>query len=133
MFVPVTARQRWRVILLFVASLTGCGRLSSQPLAVAYRESILGQGLVLVITNASPDITLIHLGLRADLPGAGRREVLLKPSVAPGETVEAGWLELRQRGDSSAAQSAIVPGMHVEIFARGYALPIRLTVPAWSR
>lgn len=113
--------------------LSGCGQLSSPPLAVAYRESLLGQGMVLIITNASPDVTLIHLGLRADLPGEGTREVLLKPSVAPGETVEAGWMELRQRGDSSTAQSAIVPGVHVELFARGYAMPVRLTVPKWSR
>lgn len=107
--------------------------MSSPPLAVAYRESLLGQVLVMIITNASPDVTSVLFGLRTDLLGECTRDVLLKLSVARGKTVEAGWLELRQRGDSSTAQSTIVPGMHVEHFARGYAMPVRLTVPERSR
>jgi len=126
-------RHRWRLGVVLVGVLAGCGPLSSPPVAVAYRESLLGKGLVLIITNASPDKSLIHLGLRAKIPGDAARDVLLAPSLAPGATVEAGWLELRQRGDSSANESAIVPGTKVEIYARDYGVPVRLTVPETTR
>ena len=118
---------------VLIGLLTGCSQLSSPPVAVAYRQSILGQGLVLIITNASPDASLIHVGIRATRPGEATREVLLEPSLAPGETVEAGWLELRQQADSSVDKSAIIPGTKVEIFARGYGMPVRVTVPERTR
>jgi hypothetical protein len=86
-----------------------------------------------ILTNASPDVSLIHVGIRATRPGEATREVLLEPSLAPGETVEAGWLELRQQADSSVDKSAIVPGTKVEIFARGYGMPVRVTVPEQTR
>ena len=86
-----------------------------------------------ILTNASPDVSLIHVGIRATRPGEATREVLLEPSLAPGETVEAGWLELRQQGDSSVDQASIVPGTKLELFARGYGRPLRLTVPERTR
>lgn len=125
--------HRWRLGAVLISMLAGCGPLSSPPVAVAYRESVLGKGLVLIITNASPDKSLIHVGVRATLPDHATRDVLLAPSLAPGETVEAGWLELRQRGDTSVDESAIVPGTKVEIYARDYGVPVRLTVPETPR
>jgi hypothetical protein len=116
---------------VLIGLLTACSQLSSPP--VAYRQSILGQGLVLIITNASPDVSLIHVGIRATRPGESTREALLEPSLAPGETVEAGWLELRQEGDSSVDQASIVAGTKIEIFARGFGMPLRVTVPERTR
>ncbi len=125
--------RQWRLSVALLGLLAGCGQLSSPPVAVAYRESMLGNGLVLIITNASSDVSLIHVGVRTERPGDATREALISPSLGPGETVEAGWLELRQRSDTSADQAAITPGTKVEIFARDYGMPMRLTVPEVTR
>ena len=118
------------VILFGLAS--GCGLFSEPPVAVSYRESLLGHGQVLIITNASRDKELIHVGIRTTLRDGRKREVILRPRLAPGETVEAGWLELHQRSDSSAEESAILPGAKIEIFAYGYANSVRMMVPKTS-
>lgn len=102
------ALHRWIIYAALIGFLIGCSLVSSPPVAVAYRQTILGHGMVLIITNASPDLSLIHVGVRAERPGEETREVLLNPSLAPGATIEVGWLELRQRGDSIADQSALI-------------------------
>jgi hypothetical protein len=107
-----------------------CEQVMSPPVVVAYRNSLLGHGVVLIITNASPDKHLIHVSIRATMADGRTREALLDPSLAPGESVEAGWLELRDESDTSADQSALVPGATVEITAHGYGRPERLTVPS---
>lgn len=113
-----------------VAAISACSFIKELPIAVAYRNSLIDNGLVIIITNASKSDTLTHLGVRVVMPNGEKRETMLDVSLTPGETVEAGWLELMKPDDDDPKRSAIVPGTMVEIFAHGYARTHTFTLPS---
>ncbi len=90
-----TADRRIRIVVLpvAVAILSACGGLLSKPpVSVSFRDSFVEQGKVFRVTNTS-DRYLHALRVFIRTPEGEERSVYFD-TLAPHETLEAGWLEL---------------------------------------
>ncbi len=99
--------------LVLVAALCSCSRLEAPPLEVQYRESIVGLGKIVRITNRNVE-ALSRLEVRIENPNGDVKNYELA-SIAAGETVELGWKKL----DGFQVEA----GAEVAIRSEGYALP----------
>jgi hypothetical protein len=87
-------------------------RVSSPEVRVQHRGSILDNSLVVIITNAGakPLFDVQVSSHRWD------KRFLISSNLKPGDSVEAGWLEL---------PSGLQIGDSVEIYAEGYGAPYK--------
>lgn len=108
-------------ILLVGATIVclACGPIGAPPLAVTYRDSLVGLGKVLQVTNQG-DAALSELEVRVETPEGDVKHQAL-PSLAAGETTEVGWRKLEG--------FEIPSGSRVSIRCPGYLLPYRTRLP----
>ena len=83
------------------------------PISVGKKESLVGQGLVLTITNTSDDF-LHEVRVRIVSP-AGETKELTMPTLSPHESVNVGWLKLDGW--------PIPDGSEVTVSAKGFGRP----------
>lgn len=113
--------------LLVTLAAPGCeqwGSPTAPPVAVSVRDSVLGKGKVLRVTNTSD--AYLHqveasVAANAGMPG---RTAVIAEALAPHRTVEVGWIQLGDR--------ELLAGERVSVRCRGYAQALTVTVPANS-
>lgn len=94
--------------------LSACG--VQPPISLGKKESLVGQGMVVSVTNTS-DEHLHEVLFDVENP-AGETKQLSIPTLDPHETVNVGWLKLDGW--------PIPAGSKVKVSCKGYALPVRL-------
>ncbi len=99
------------LLLMLGLLLSGC-RLQP-PVSVGQRESKIGQGIIVLITNTS-EKSLQEVRIRIEGPEGGEAKEHFEPSLAPRQVLEVGWLKLDGW--------PIPPGATVEVTVEGYAL-----------
>jgi len=82
------------------------------PISVAVRESLIGQGLVIAVTNTS-DEHLHEVTVKIESPSGETREYF-QPTLDPHESVNVGWLKLDGW--------PIPQGSRVKVSCKGYPL-----------
>ena len=111
------------LVLLFVAPLAlGCGKSAlPPPVTIQCRDSIWGHGKVVVITNASNHHLYNVRVTGRNFEQVSSASVRATNHLAPGATVEVGWLEF----------AAWVPqsGESIEVHADDYAAPAVGIIP----
>ncbi len=108
-------------LLSTVLLAAACGRqLEAPPVELVTRESLMGLGKILQITNRGQE-SLEGLEIRIETP-AGDVKNHQVPALAAGETMELGWKKL--------AGFEIHPGAEVSIEATGFLLPYRAKLDA---
>jgi hypothetical protein len=80
------------------------------PIGVTYRESSIGKGIVLEFQNQGRE-NVYHVAVAFE----GQPKRIVVDTLAPGETKEAGWMQL----DTPPKR-----GVLFSIYADGYAAPI---------
>ena len=101
-------------LLLSLLLGVGCsGALEAPPVDIAYRESLVGIGKIVRITNQA-ETALSALEVRIKNPNGDVKNYTL-PSLAAGETLELGWKKL------DGFQVEI--GAEVSLRAEGFGLP----------
>ncbi len=117
---PLNPATACRALLLCLALLlVGCGQtLKPPPLGVAHRESLLGAGRILQITNTSEE-PLTCPQVRIETP-AGDVKTHHLGVLASGELVELGWKKL--------GGFEITPGAEVTFECEGYLRPLAVTI-----
>jgi hypothetical protein len=95
--------------------------IGEPPITLTIRESKVGAGMVLMITNTS-DEPLHQITVSASNDDAKRelKEVVVATTLKPHATIEVGWMEL---------DWAFQPGELVRVGAKGYMAYVRGTVP----
>ena len=92
------------------------------PVTVTYRDSAVGIGKVIQITNNSThhlyDVKVTGRNMKQNASAS----VKASEHLAPGETVEVGWMEFEAWVPE--------PGETVEIYCEDYAVPYLSLVPA---
>jgi hypothetical protein len=102
------------ICCLSLVALTACsGALEGPPVDIVYRDSLVGIGKIVRITNTS-DTTLVNLDIRLENPNGDVKNHTV-PSLAAGETLELGWKKL------DGFQIAV--GAEVSVRAKGFGLP----------
>ena len=91
--------------------LTACAK--EPPISVGKKESLVGQGLVLSVTNTSDEH--LHEVLVKIVSPAGETKELAIPTLSPHESFNIGWLKL----DGWPIPS----GSEVTVSAKGYGKP----------
>lgn len=117
-------RRRIPAILLAIAvtSYSGCGQSAlPPPVKVTHRQSLVGIGMVVQITNTSG-----HHLYNVKVVGRSLREVESASLIAtehlrPRDSIEVGWMEF----DGWVPQ----PGETIEVYCDDYALPKVSIVP----
>lgn len=105
------SRRTAALSLLLVA---GCsGALEAPPVDIAYRESLVGIGKIVRITNQA-ETALSALEVRIENPN-GDVKNYTTPSLAAGQTLELGWKKL----DGFQVEL----GAEVSLRAEGFGLP----------
>jgi hypothetical protein len=110
-------------LTILAVSLAGCGQLGqlgSPPVEVLYRDSLLGQGLIVQVKNTS-DAALEEVTVDVRGP-EGERRSFTEASVEGFGVLEVGWKRL--------GGWQIPAGSTVTVRARGYLLPARSEIPA---
>ncbi|MCH9648365.1 MAG: hypothetical protein K0U98_09005 [Deltaproteobacteria bacterium] len=83
----------WGLTLVAVVVLSGCsGKLSEPPLGLTYRDSLMGIGKILQISNLGEE-ALTELQIRIETPAGDVKNHTLSRLEA-GELVELGWKKL---------------------------------------
>ncbi len=86
-------QQCWVLALLAVVSLSGCSsKLSEPPLGLTYRDSLMGIGKILQISNLGEE-ALTDLQIRIETPAGDVKNHSL-PRLEAGELTELGWKKL---------------------------------------
>ena len=99
------------LILSTLLLLTGCGQ-KAPPLSIVQRDSLVGVGKVLIITNTSDD-HLHECTIELSAPsGQHYGPTVFAATLKPHETVEIGWMEL--------GEWKVEPGETVTFSAKGY-------------
>lgn len=101
------------VLVVALASTLACeAEFKSPPVEVGYRDSLLGAGKILQLTNQS-NVELIDLEVKIT---AGSNEVVFQEAALEGyKTLEVGWKKL---GGFQIPEDA-----EVTVTAKGYLLP----------
>jgi len=107
---------------LIALSLSGCGQLGqlgSPPVEVLYRDSLLGQGLIVQVKNTSNQaLEAVTVEVRSP---EGEHRSFTEDSVEAYGLLEVGWKRL--------GGWKIPPGSTVTVKARGFLLPARSEIP----
>jgi hypothetical protein len=107
-------RAQLAVCCLSLVALGACsGALEGPPVEFVYRDSLLGIGKIVRITNTS-EATLVALDFRFENPNGDVKNHTV-PSLGAGETLELGWKKLDG--------FQIEVGAKVSVRAKGYGLP----------
>jgi len=114
------------ILALFISGCDGpdgpSGRLGplSPPLGASSRDSLVGNGKVLIVMNKSNGILY---DISVHIKAADGHEVRNKITevLKPAETVEIGWMEL--------TNWKLEPGEEIHIYAKGYPAPYNCTIP----
>lgn len=95
--------------------------IGEPPITLTTRDSLVGAGKVLIITNTS-DETLhqITLGISNDEKNQEVKDVVVAVTLKPHDSIQLGWMELNL---------AFEPGDSVRVGAKGYMSYVRGTVP----
>jgi hypothetical protein len=95
--------------------------IGEPPITLTTRDSLVGAGKVLIITNTS-DETLhqITLGISNDEKNQEVKDVVVAVTLKPHDSIQVGWMELNL---------AFEPGDSVRVGAKGYMAYVRGTVP----
>lgn len=113
------------LVVLFLASIgtiPGCGMSALPPPAsVTYRSSLVGMGQVVVITNKSSDHLYNVTVVGRNYQQVSSASVKATDDLAPGSTVEVGWLEF--------GNWVPQPGESIEVYADNYATPKVSIIP----
>ena len=104
---------RWALLVpILVALLTSACQLTP-PVSVSMRESMVGQGQVIRITNTSEE-ALQEVRVRVTDPDSGESREHFESQLGPGGLLEVGWLKL---------EGWPVPeGAEVAVTAKGFAI-----------
>jgi len=97
--------------VLLAVGVTACGKIEP-PISVATRESLVGQGIVLEVTNTSSDY-LHEVTVDITSP-SGEKKQYYQTTLKPHESVNVGWLKLDGW--------PIPEGSEVSVSCKGYAL-----------
>lgn len=119
--IPTCLTGSWVTALLLATMLCcGCDESSTAPpITAAARDSLLGRGKVLIITNNSNHhLYDVKVVMRS---GESSASVRAAEHLAPLKSVEIGWRELENW--------KIEPGQRFEIHADDYNLPAVFEVP----
>ena len=103
---------------LLCLTLTAC--TLRPPISLGKKESLVGQGMVVSLTNTSDDY--LHEVVVDIVSPAGEAKQLAIPTLEPHETVNVGWLKLDGW--------PIPEGSKVSVSCKGYVLsvgPLRLS------
>lgn len=112
--VPVMA-----ILILFVS---GCGKSAlPPPVAVTYRDSLLGIGKVIQITNNSSHHLYNVRVVGRNYEEASSASVKATDHLRPHDSVEVGWLEFEAWRP--------LPGESVEVYCDDYATPFLSIIP----
>jgi len=84
------SRAPWALLACFALALAACAR--EPPISVGKKESVVGQGVVLTITNTSDEH--LHEVLVKIVSPAGETKEHAIPTLTPHESVNVGWLKL---------------------------------------
>ena len=87
------ALSRWILSLLVLAALLTTACELTPPVSVSMRESMVGQGQVIRVTNTS-EKTLEEIRIRVTDPDSGESREHFAASLGPGALLEVGWLKL---------------------------------------
>ncbi len=98
-------------LVCLVLALTACAQ--EPPISVGKKESVVGQGLVITVTNTSEEH--LHDVLVKIVSPAGETKELAIPTLTPHESVNVGWLKLDGW--------PIPAGSEVTVSAKGYGKP----------
>jgi hypothetical protein len=95
--------------------------MGEPPICLTTRNSLIGAGKVLIITNTS-DETLhqITLGISNDKKNQEVKDAVVAVTLEPHKSIELGWMELNL---------AFEPGDSVRVGAKGYLSYVREKVP----
>lgn len=104
------------VICLLGLTLTACQL--QPPISIGQRESKLGQGIIVLVTNTS-DQTLNNVRIRVEGPDGSAHEYF-EVTVAAKQVLEVGWLKLDGW--------PVPPGAKVEVSADGYSMTVKATL-----
>ena len=96
------------IALVLVLVITGCNL--QPPISIGQRESRVGQGLVVSVTNTSDEF-LNRVVVTIESPEGERKELAL-PTLGPRESINVGWLKLDGW--------PIPPGAKVTVAAEGF-------------
>lgn len=96
------------VLVLCALSLSACNL--QPPITVGQRESLVGQGIVLAVTNTSGDF-LHEVTVTIESPD-GEAKTFSTPTLEPHETLSVGWLKLEGW--------PIPPGSKVSVSCKGF-------------
>jgi hypothetical protein len=113
---------RCGALLALIAALSGCGTSAfPPPVKIDFRDSWVGNGKVIKITNTSTNHLYNVKVVIRNLKQGSIASVRAAEHLSPDSTVEVGWLELeRWRPD---------PGEIVEVRCDEYALPKTAEIP----
>ena len=107
--------------LTFLALFSGCSKpappTGPPPIEVAVRDSVVGRGRVIRLTNTGDrELQLVKL----DVAGSDKKfSGVIAKSIPPHETKEVGWLELGFK---------VVDGMTIEVGCKDYPEVVSHTV-----
>jgi hypothetical protein len=109
-------------VALGIALTPGCGQsVLPPPVTISYRDSIVGVGRVIGITNTSAhhlyNVNVVCLAFDS----ASSASVQATGHLSPGESVEVGWMEF--------IPWVPEPGETVEVYCADYATPCISVVP----
>ncbi len=106
------SRSRFTVVTCLVLALTACAL--EPPVSIGKKESAVGQGMVISVTNTSEE----HLhDVIVDIKSpAGESKQFTMATLAPHESVNVGWLKLDGW--------PIPEGSEVSVTCKGFAMAV---------
>lgn len=110
------------VMAMLILFVSGCGTSAlPPPVAVTYRDSLLGIGKVIQITNNSSHHLYNVRVVGRNYEEASSASVKATDHLRPHDSVEIGWLEFEAWRP--------LPGESVEVYCDDYATPFLSIIP----
>ncbi len=110
----MTSRATTAVIVVFCCALALTACVLEPPVSIGKKESMVGQGMVITVTNTS-DQHLHDVVVDIKSP-AGETKQLTIATLSPHESVNVGWLKLDGW--------PIPEGSEVSVSCKGYMMPV---------
>ncbi len=106
------SRAAFTVTSCLVLVITAC--VLEPPVSIGKKESVVGQGMVITITNTSAEH--LHEVIVDIVSPAGEAKQFSMPTLSPHESVNVGWLKLDGW--------PIPEGSEVSVSCKGYVMPV---------
>jgi hypothetical protein len=115
----MTPRARLLAAALLVLPLAACGgNLGTPPVEILYRDSLLGQGLIIQVKNTSNEaLSDVQVEVRGP---DGERRTYTEDSLDGYEVLEVGWKRL--------GGWQVPKGAKVQVKAKGYLFPAQAEI-----